>query len=292
MSLEIRNLSKTYGNGKKALADVTLTIHKGMFGLLGQNGSGKSTLMRTIATLQDPDTGTISLGETDVLKQPAEMRKILGYLPQDFGVYDNVTAFEMLHHIAKMKGIADKQERSRAVDELLYRVNLYDVKHRKLSHYSGGMRQRFGIAQALLGDPRIIIVDEPTAGLDPIERNRFYNLLSDIGENTIVILSTHIVEDVSTLCNDMAIIGEGRVIKCGKPSEVEKELEGRLWIKTISKSGLKSALETYQVISVNYEAGKPVITILSDEQPDSSFQPKRPALDDAYFNLMFQQNIR
>lgn len=292
MALEIRNLSKTYGTGKQALADVTLTIHKGMFGLLGQNGSGKSTLMRTIATLQDPDTGSIFLDDLDVLKQPSEMRKILGYLPQDFGVYDNVTAFEMLHHIAKMKGIANRQERNRAVDELLHRVNLSDVRYRKLSHYSGGMRQRFGIAQALLGAPRVIIVDEPTAGLDPIERNRFYNLLSDIGENTIVILSTHIVEDVSTLCNDMAIIGEGRVIKCGKPSEVERELKGKLWIKSIPKSELKKALDTYQVISVNYEAGKPVITLLSDEQPDDSFEAKKPALDDAYFNLMFQQNIR
>lgn len=213
MALEIKNISKTYNKEKKALSDITLSIQKGMFGLLGQNGAGKSTLMRTIATLQDPDSGDIFFDNIDVLKQPEEMRKILGYLPQDFGVYENVTAYDMLKHIAKMKGLSDGAKRKQAVDGLLNRVNLYDVKDRKLSNYSGGMKQRFGIAQALLGNPQIIIVDEPTAGLDPMERNRFYNLLSDIGENTVVILSTHIVEDVSTLCNDMAIIGNGKVLK-------------------------------------------------------------------------------
>ncbi|MFD2940187.1 ABC transporter ATP-binding protein [Flavobacterium notoginsengisoli] len=292
MALEIKSLSKTYNKDKKALSDITLTIKKGMFGLLGQNGAGKSTLMRTIATLQDPDSGSITLNDIDIRKQPEEMRKILGYLPQDFGVYENITAFEMLHHIAKMKGLSEKKERQQSVEELLHRVNLYDVKDRKLSQYSGGMRQRFGIAQALLGSPEIIIVDEPTAGLDPMERNRFYNLLSDIGENTIVILSTHIVEDVSTLCNDMAIIGNGRVLKAGKPSEIENELSGKLWTKKIDKSSLKTASENHQVISTYYEAGKPIITILSDERPDSSFEMKKPTLEDAYFNLMFQQNIK
>lgn len=292
MALEIKNISKTYNKEKKALSDITLSIQKGMFGLLGQNGAGKSTLMRTIATLQDPDSGDIFFDNIDVLKQPEEMRKILGYLPQDFGVYENVTAYDMLKHIAKMKGLSDGAKRKQAVDGLLNRVNLYDVKDRKLSNYSGGMKQRFGIAQALLGNPQIIIVDEPTAGLDPMERNRFYNLLNDIGENTVVILSTHIVEDVSTLCNDMAIIGNGKVLKSGKPSIIENELKGKLWTKKIDKKELASAQATWQVISSYYEAGKPVVTILSDHQPDDSFEAKKPTLEDAYFNLMFEQQIK
>jgi ABC-2 type transport system ATP-binding protein len=292
MSLEINRLSKSYNNEKAALSDISLTVGKGMFGLLGQNGAGKSTLMRTIATLQNPDTGSILFNGIDVLKQPEEMRKILGYLPQDFGVYENVSASEMLLHIAKMKGISSSKERKDAVEHLLHHVNLYDVKDRKLSNYSGGMRQRFGIAQALLGNPKIIIVDEPTAGLDPMERNRFYNLLSDIGENTIVILSTHIVEDVSTLCNDMAIIGNGKVLKTGKPSAIENELKGRLWLKKLDKKELSDALNKHQVISTYYEAGMPVITILSDQSPDDSFIEKKPTLEDAYFNLMFEQNIK
>lgn len=292
MELEIKNLSKTYSKDKKALSDISLTINKGMFGLLGQNGAGKSSLMRTIATLQDPDSGSITFNGIDVLKQPQEMRKILGYLPQDFGVYHNVSAFDMMQHIAKMKGITNKMHRNQAVDELLHRVNLHDVRHRRLSQYSGGMRQRFGIAQALLGDPKIIIVDEPTAGLDPMERNRFYNLLSDIGENTVVILSTHIVEDVSTLCNDMAIIGNGEVLKYGKPASIENELKGRLWTKKIEKSQLQSALSDYEVISTYYESGSPVITILSENSPNDSFSEKKPTLEDAYFNLMFEQQIK
>lgn len=292
MALEIKNVSKTYNKDKKALCEITLKIQKGMFGLLGQNGAGKSSLMRTIATLQDPDSGTIHFNDIDVLKKPEEMRKILGYLPQDFGVYDNVSAYEMLQHIAKMKGLSDASLRKKTVHELLQRVNLHDVKDRKLSSYSGGMKQRFGIAQALLGNPQIIIVDEPTAGLDPMERNRFYNLLSDIGENTVVILSTHIVEDVSTLCNDMAIIGAGRVLKSGNPSTIENELTGKLWTKKIEKKDLAGAYNAWQVISTYYEAGKPVITILSDDQPDNSFKEKKPTLEDAYFNLMFEQNIK
>lgn len=292
MALEIKNVSKTYNKDKKALCEITLKIQKGMFGLLGQNGAGKSSLMRTIATLQDPDSGTIHFNDIDVLKKPEEMRKILGYLPQDFGVYDNVSAYEMLQHIAKMKGLSDASLRKKTVHELLQRVNLHDVKDRKLSSYSGGMKQRFGIAQALLGNPQIIIVDEPTAGLDPMERNRFYNLLSDIGENTVVILSTHIVEDVSTLCNDMAIIGAGRVLKSGNPSTIENELTGKLWTKKIEKKDLAGAYNAWQVISTYYEAGKPVITILSDDQPDNTFTVKKPTLEDAYFNLMFEQNIK
>jgi ABC-type multidrug transport system ATPase subunit len=209
MKLEIKNLSKTYSNGVKALQNVSLTISKGMFGLLGQNGAGKSTLMRTIATLQDPDAGQVDFNGINVLKNPEALRKTLGYLPQEFGVYPNVTAEELLTHIADMKGIVQKGERKDTVEALLNKVNLYDVRSKKLDGYSGGMKQRFGIAQALLGNPELIIVDEPTAGLDPMERNRFYNLLSELGENAVVILSTHIVEDVSTLCTDMAIIGDG-----------------------------------------------------------------------------------
>ncbi|MDE0087280.1 MAG: ABC transporter ATP-binding protein, partial [Candidatus Poribacteria bacterium] len=212
MNLEIKNLSKTYDNGVEAMKDVNLSIGKGMFGLLGPNGAGKSTLMRTIATLQDADSGTVHFGDIDVAKEPDALRKTLGYLPQEFGVYPSVTAEEVLNHIADLKGITNKKERKDVVDVLLRKINLYDVRKKKLGTYSGGMKQRFGIGQALLGDPQLIIADEPTAGLDPIERNRFYNLLSEIGENIVVILSTHIVEDISTLCNDMAIIGDGEVL--------------------------------------------------------------------------------
>jgi ABC-type multidrug transport system ATPase subunit len=266
-----------------------------MFGLLGQNGAGKSSLMRTIATLQGADTGTIFLDDINVLEQPAEMRKILGYLPQDFGVYPNVSAFEMLEHIAAMKGIEQARSRTDAVKELLHRVNLFDVRDKKLSTYSGGMKQRFGIAQALLGEPGIIIVDEPTAGLDPLERNRFYNLLSEIGENTIVILSTHIVEDVSTLCNDMAIIGNGEVLKFGTPMDIEQALSGRLWEKPITKAHLKQYQSDLNVISSHFQAGRLIITVLADSAPDGGFSAKKPTLEDAYFHLlsnhMHLQNI-
>ena len=287
MQLVIKNLSKTYPNGKQALNNVSLTIGTGMFGLLGQNGAGKSTLMRTIATLQDADSGSIFLNDIDVLKQPQEIRKILGYLPQDFGVYQNVSAEEMLDHIADMKGIGIRSERTTAVADLLKRVNLYDVRKKKLGSYSGGMKQRFGIAQALLGSPKLIIVDEPTAGLDPLERNRFYNLLSEIGENTIVILSTHIVEDVSTLCNDMAIIGNGEVLKAGKPADIENELRGQLWEKEISKQALPSYQQRgLQIISNRFHAGRLIITVLSDIAPDETFTPKTRSLEDAYFRLL------
>ncbi|NSL86897.1 ABC transporter ATP-binding protein [Chitinophaga sp. Mgbs1] len=286
MQLRINNLSKTYSNGKQALKDISLTIDNGMFGLLGQNGAGKSTLMRTIATLQDADQGSILLDNLDVLRQPEEMRKLLGYLPQDFGVYPNVSATEMLDHIAGMKGISIRKERQEAVQELLQRVNLYDVRHRKLSTYSGGMKQRFGIAQALLGNPRVIIVDEPTAGLDPLERNRFYNLLSEIGSNTIVILSTHIVEDVSTLCNDMAIIGGGSVLQAGSPSEIEQMLYGKVWEKEIERHELPHYQQTEQLISSRFHSGRLLITVLADGIPDPSFREKSPTLEDAYFALL------
>ncbi|SHF16736.1 ABC transporter ATP-binding protein [Pedobacter caeni] len=286
MQLNIENLTKTYSNGKQALKNVSLQIGTGMFGLLGQNGAGKSTLMRTIATLQDADSGSIHLDDIDVLKDPAAMRRILGYLPQDFGVYPNVSAVEMLNHIAEMKGLNNAAERTTSVNELLHRVNLYEVRKKKLSTYSGGMKQRFGIAQALLGNPKIIIVDEPTAGLDPLERNRFYNLLSEIGENTIVILSTHIVEDVSTLCNDMAIIGNGEVIKSGKPSDIENELSGRLWEKQIEKQELPFYQKAMNIISNRFHSGKLIITVLADSPPDLSFEPKKPSLEDNYFQLI------
>lgn len=289
MKLEIQNLSKTYPNGVQALKNVSLDIGKGMFGLLGQNGAGKSTLMRTLATLQTADEGTISFNDIDVLKQPEELRKVLGYLPQEFGVYPNVTAEELLLHIADMKGITQEGERKDQVGALLQRVNLYRVRKKRLAGYSGGMKQRFGIAQALLGDPELIIVDEPTAGLDPMERNRFYNLLSELGEDNVVILSTHIVEDVSTLCNEMAIIGKGEVILTGKPEEVEASLNGKIWEKQIERPDLKVYQEKYDVIANHFHMGKMMITVVADDMPDGGFYRKSPTLEDVYFNLIQNQ---
>ncbi len=286
MKLKIENLSKTYPNGVQALKNVSLTIGKGMFGLLGQNGAGKSTLMRIIATLQDPDTGEIDFNGINVLKQPEALRKTLGYLPQEFGVYPNVTAEELLIHIADMKGIVHKGERKETVEALLQKVNLYDVRNKKLDGYSGGMKQRFGIAQALLGDPELIIVDEPTAGLDPMERNRFYNLLSELGENAVVILSTHIVEDVSTLCSDMAIIGNGKVVLTGKPDEVEEAMRGKLYEMPIPKNKLAHYQEKFKVISQRFFAGKLMITVMSDDMPPGGFDIKAPSLEDAYFKIL------
>ena len=287
MKLEIKNLSKTYPNGVQALKNVSLSIGKGMFGLLGQNGAGKSTLMRTIATLQDPDAGEIDFNGIDVLKNPEELRKVLGYLPQEFGVYPNVSAKELLLHIADMKGITHPGERKDQVEALLQRVNLYNVKDKKLSGYSGGMKQRFGIAQALLANPQLIIVDEPTAGLDPMERNRFYNLLSELGENSVVILSTHIVEDVSTLCNDMAIIGDGEVLLTGSPSEIETSLNGKVWEKQIDKSEYIGHKDRYKVITNHFHLGRMLVTVVSEDMPDSDFYRKSPELEDAYFNLLY-----
>lgn len=289
MELEIKNLSKTYGNGIKALQDVSLTIGNGMFGLLGQNGAGKSTLMRTIATLQDADSGTVSFNDIDIKKEPLELRKALGYLPQEFGVYPNVTAEELLLHIADMKGIANKSERKEHVESLLKKVNLFDVRKNKLESYSGGMKQRFGIAQALLGNPKLIIVDEPTAGLDPTERNRFYNLLSEIGENTVVILSTHIVEDVSTLCNEMAIIGNGKVLVTGKPEEMEASLNGKVWEKQIDKAELEAYQKKMNVIAHRFHLGKMLITVVADDMPDGDFYAKSPNLEDVYFHILSLQ---
>ena len=286
MKLEIKNLSKTYPNGVKAMQDVSLTIGKGMFGLLGENGAGKSTLMRTIATLQDADTGSVTFDGIDVSRDPVALRKVLGYLPQEFGVYPSLTAEEFLLHIADLKGIAKASERRIQVDALLKKVNLWEDRRKKLGGYSGGMKQRFGIAQALLGEPRLIIVDEPTAGLDPRERNRFYNLLSEIGENTVVILSTHIVEDVSTLCSDMAIMGNGRVLLEGSPARVEQSLKDRLWMKEIAKPELERYSKEFKVIASHFHLGKLQVTIDAEASPGDGFQAKTPSLEDVYFQIL------
>ncbi|MER2998898.1 ABC transporter ATP-binding protein [Pontibacter populi] len=288
MELVIQNLSKTYPNGTQALKNINLTIPKGMFGLLGPNGAGKSSLMRTIATLQEADTGSIMLGDLDVLRQKEEMRKVLGYLPQEFGVYPKVSAEEMLDHFAVLKGISDNKERKEVVAALLQQTNLYDVRKKNLGGYSGGMKQRFGIAQALLGNPQLIIVDEPTAGLDPAERNRFHNLLSEIGENIIVILSTHIVEDVTDLCRNFAIINKGEVLLTGDPLEVINKLNGRIWRKFIHKSELAAHQQQHDVISSRLFAGKTIIHVLSDVQPGMDFEPVNSDLEDVYFSKIHE----
>lgn len=284
--LEIANLTKTYPNGARALRDVSLTIPTGMFGLLGPNGAGKSTLMRTIATLQEPDSGTITMGDLDVLKQKEDVRKILGYLPQEFGVYPKVTALAMLNHMAVLKGITGRGDRKDAVEGLLHQTNLWDVRKSKLGTFSGGMRQRFGIAQALLGDPKLIIVDEPTAGLDPEERLRFLNLLSEIGENMVVILSTHIVEDVSDLCSAMAIISEGQLLLTGTPGDAMDELSGKVWRKVIHKDELTSFDTGHQVISTHLWAGKTVLHVYAETEPDGGFEPVEVDLKDVYFTTL------
>lgn len=284
MKLEIKNLSKTYSNGVQALKDVTLTIPQGMFGLLGPNGAGKSSLMRTLATLQQADTGSVTLGDIDVLNDKDKVRKILGYLPQEFGVYPKISSYDMLDHIASLKGVSNKGERKELVESLLHKTNLWHVRNKSLGTYSGGMKQRFGIAQALIGDPKLIIVDEPTAGLDPAERVRFHNLLSEIGEQTIVILSTHIVDDVSNLCNNMAIICLGEVVAKGHPSELTESIKGRVWKKTIDKAELESYKNELQVISTHLKAGQTIIHVLSDNQPDTTFEAINADLEDVYFS--------
>lgn len=283
MELLIENLSKQYPNGAKALQNVSLTIPLGMFGLLGPNGAGKSTLMRTVATLQEPDSGRVFLGNLDVLKQKDEVRKILGYLPQEFGLYPKVTAQTLLTHFAALKGIDNAKERKELVLSLLQQTNLYEHRNKPLGSFSGGMKQRFGIAQALLGNPQLIIVDEPTAGLDPEERVRFHNLLSAIGENIIVILSTHIVSDVSDLCRKMAIIHEGRVVVAGEPMALIHELEGLVWRKSIEPSELPAFRERHQVISMRLFGGRTIVHVFSPARPDSTFDPVMPDLEDLYF---------
>lgn len=286
MQLHIENLSKTYANGVKALDNISLTIPTGMFGLLGPNGAGKSTLMRTIATLQEPDTGSIQLGDINVLEQKHELRKVLGYLPQEFGVYPKVSAQNLLDHMAVLKGITNKKDRNELVKALLERVNLYDVRKKSVSGFSGGMRQRFGIAQALIGEPQLIIVDEPTAGLDPGERNRFYNLLSEIGENVIVILSTHIVQDVRQLCSNMAIINHGNLLYHGEPATAINQLEGMIWEKEIQKSEMAAHEASYQIISSRLVSGRPVIHIVSETDPGNGFHSVEADLEDVFFSQL------
>ena len=288
--LEISNLSKCYPNGVQALSDVSLQIPAGMFGLLGPNGAGKSTLMRTIATLQQPDSGAIQLDGLDVLKDPAELRKQLGYLPQDFGVYPRISALNMLDHMAVLKGFTDKKERREIVDNLLRQTNLHDVRKKALAGFSGGMRQRFGIAQALIGDPQLIIVDEPTAGLDPEERNRFLNLLSDIGENKVVILSTHIVDDVTNLCPRMAIIAKGRIVREGKPSDLINDMRGSLWAKTVDRGEVAGYRDKHSVISSNLFAGRSILHVVADTDPGDGFTSHEPDLEDVYFSTLLAVN--
>ena len=285
LDLRIENLSKTYPNGVKALQGVTLTIPTGMFGLLGPNGAGKSTLMRTIATLQEADSGSVTLGTIDVLRQKDQVRRVLGYLPQEFGVYPRISAEDLLDHFAILKGIHNRKERKEVVGALLQRTNLYDKRKQNLGTYSGGMRQRFGIAQALLGNPKLIIVDEPTAGLDPGERVRFHNLLAEIGENVIVILSTHIVEDVSDLCSRMAIISHGRVLAEGDPAEAMRDVQGKIWRRKVDKGELAALQQEHAVISTKLVAGRTVVHVFSDGQPDG-FEPVQPGLEDVYFSTL------
>jgi ABC-2 type transport system ATP-binding protein len=284
MELTINHLSKTYSNGVKALDNVSLQIPKGMFGLLGPNGAGKSTLMRTIATLQEPDSGSITLGPLDVVQSKTEVRRQLGYLPQEFGVYPKISAYDMLDHIAILKGISNG--RRELVEELLQRVNLWEVRKKALGGFSGGMKQRFGIAQALIGDPKLIIVDEPTAGLDPGERNRFYNLLSEIGEQVIVILSTHIVEDVKELCPQMAIIDKGRVLFSGSPADALHGLKNKIWSCAVQRDSVPTLTEKLPVISTRMVAGQPVLHVFSDQQPADGFERTDADLEDVFFTYI------
>ena len=286
MELHIRGVSKTYPNGVQALKDVTLTIPAGMYGLLGPNGAGKSTLMRILSTLQEPDAGGIRLGDIDVLTQKDDVRKTLGYLPQEFGVYPKASAEELLEHFALLKGIGERRARKDAVEALLRQVNLWEVRKQKLGGYSGGMRQRFGVAVALLGNPKLMIVDEPTAGLDPAERVRFLNLLSELGENSVVLLSTHIVEDVSELCKRMAIIDQGEILLEAEPLRAVAGLHGRIWRRLISKHELPAVEREHAVISTKLLAGNTVVHVFSDAAPGPGFEPVNPDLEDVYFSTM------
>jgi ABC-2 type transport system ATP-binding protein len=288
--LAIRDLTKTYANGVRALDGVSLDIPAGMFGLLGPNGAGKSSLMRTLATLQEADSGEATLSvagiDIDVLRNKDSVRRVLGYLPQDFGVYPRVSAEDLLEHFAVLKGLIKRKQRREVVEALLKQVNLWDVRKRKLGGFSGGMRQRFGIAQALLGDPRLVIVDEPTAGLDPEERNRFLNLLAEIGENVAVILSTHIVQDVTDLCPNMAIMNKGRVLLSGRPSDAIAALESQVWRKQIDKAELKRYEDDFTVLSTRLVGGQPVIHVFSAERPEAGFEAVEPGLEDVYFQRL------
>src|SRR5262245_8883990 len=286
MTLQIRGISKTYPNGVQALKDVALTIPKGMYGLLGPNGAGKSTLMRILATLQEADSGSATIGELDVLTQKDELRQMLGYLPQEFGVYPKVSAESLLDHFAVLKGITARRERKEVVESLLRKTNLWDVRKQKLGGYSGGMRQRFGVAVALLGNPTLMIVDEPTAGLDPAERVRFLNLLSELGENSIVLLSTHIVDDVSELCTRMAIIDRGQILLETEPLRAVEDLRGRIWRRVVSKDALPALESEHAVISTKLLAGRTVVHVYGDARPGPDFEPVKPDLEDVYFCAM------
>jgi ABC-2 type transport system ATP-binding protein len=286
MQLVIEDLSKRYTNGVQALDKVSLTIPPGMFGLLGPNGAGKSTLMRTLATLQEADSGIARLGEIDLLRESRRIRQLLGYLPQDFGVYPKVSAYDLLDHLARLKGLAESKNRREVVNELLQRTNLYSVRRQKLGTFSGGMRQRFGIAQALIGDPKLVIVDEPTAGLDPEERVRFHNLLADIADNVIVILSTHIVDDVSDLCSSLAIINQGRVLMTGDPRSLVESFSGKIWSKTVVKSEVEALRSRLPIISGRLHAGKTVVRAHADQAPEAGFEAAEPDLEDVYFSAI------
>ena len=292
MQLSIKNVSKTYSNNVEALKDVNLEVGNGMFGLLGPNGAGKSTLMRTIAGLQELDSGSITVGDIDVSKHKHELRKVLGYLPQEFGLYPKVNALELFDHLATMKGIIDSKERGELTKSLLSQTNLWKYRNRKLGTFSGGMKQRFGIAQALIGEPKLIIVDEPTAGLDPTERNRFHNLLSAIGENVIVILSTHIVEDVSDLCSKMAIIKDGKVKLVGEPLTLVKDLKAQVWTGLVTKKDFINVKNDHQVISSKLSMGKVQIRVLTDQEPRDGFKQVDPEIEDLYFATINELDLK
>jgi ABC-type multidrug transport system ATPase subunit len=286
MHLTLEGVSKTYPNGVKALNDITLTIPRGMFGLLGPNGAGKSSLMRSIATLQEVDAGTMNFDGINLRTDKDRLREVLGYLPQDFGVYPKVTAWDMLDHLAQLKGLANRTQRHDALKALLTRTNLWEHRTRRLGGYSGGMKQRFGIAQALLGNPKLIIVDEPTAGLDPAERFRFHNLLADISEEVVVLLSTHIVSDVADLCRNMAIMAAGRVVLSGHPTELTRKLEGRIWQKFVTTGELEQLGKAVTIIAVRRIAGQQLVHVFADTRPDSTFTPVTPDLEDVYFQSL------
>ncbi len=289
MKLIINDLTKTYKNGVKAIDNLNLEIGVGMFGLLGPNGAGKSSLMRTIATLQSPDSGSITFGDINVLEDKMSLRKVLGYLPQSFGVYPKMSAEDLLNYFATLKGVSSKSDRAALVKEVLEITNLYDVRKKHVAGYSGGMKQRFGIAQLLLNNPKLIIVDEPTAGLDPAERHRFLNVLREVGTNCTVIFSTHIVEDVKELCNDMAILNGGRILKQTTPSNARKELEGKIWTKIIERNDLEQNEAVFNVLSSNYNEDNTLnIRVFAEEQPDTDFKSSEPQLDDVYFIALKQ----
>ncbi|WP_177760772.1 ABC transporter ATP-binding protein [Flavobacterium sp. I3-2] len=292
MKLQIKGLSKTYKNGVKALDNVNLEIGTGMFGLLGPNGAGKSSLMRTISTLQSPDSGTISFGDIDVLKDQMSLRKVLGYLPQEFGVYPNMSAEKLLNYFAQLKGIASASDRKKIIKEVLEVTNLWDVRNKSVSGYSGGMKQRFGIAQLLLNNPKLIIVDEPTAGLDPAERHRFLNVLREIGNNHTVIFSTHIVDDVRELCHELAILNGGNILYRGTPKEAEESLEGKIWMRIIERDEFDEFARNYNIISSNYNQDNTLnIRVYADEQPHETFAKAKPQLEDVYFVALKKDRV-